>query len=64
MSELGERIAVATVGNLIEALKKLPKDNALLLATDEEQNSLTRDIFVRVYEGEIVLLPLNPQQEL
>ena len=61
MAKNNNIIKDAKVSDLIEALKKLDQNSKLYLSVDEEQNALADMIAVIAYKGEVVLLPLNPQ---
>ncbi len=43
------------VGDLIKTLEKLNPQDRILLACDEEENTIFSDIRLRKYDGEIVL---------
>jgi hypothetical protein len=50
-----------TITQVIEHLKTYPADTKILLATDEEQNSVSNEIAFVMEQDGIVLLPLSPQ---
>ena len=46
---------ILKVGNLIQTLKNLNPEDRVLLACDEEQNTIFGDVRIKEYDGEIVL---------
>jgi len=48
-----------TVGELLKILKDLPKDKQFLVASDEEQNTVYKGLFIEHYKDCVLIAGLS-----